>query len=134
ERPAARGNGFRVLLIGAADFAAGAAGGDMETIVEAPAKGVEHSFAGGVAAETREDPLHDVRLAVAVGVLAVEDVGRRADENTAVVAGDGHSVMQVVHVGRRLIEDAVAVGVFEHPYAPVTFEVLVGVLVVLRVL
>ena len=63
--------------VGAADVAAVEAGRDVEAIVEAPAERVQHPLAGQVLAEAGEDDPAHVGLAVAVGVLEVEQVGRR---------------------------------------------------------
>ena len=68
-------------------------------------------------AEPGEDDAAHVGLAVAVGVLEVEQVGRRAHVDAAVPAGDGGRHRHVGGEQRALVVDAVAVGVLEHPDA-----------------
>ena len=90
----------------------------------------------GSRAEPGEDDAAHVGLAVAVGVLEVEQVRRRARVDAAVPAGDRGRHRHVGGEQRALLVDAVAVDVLEHPDAApfATPRVLLrdrGVLVVL---
>ena len=101
--------------------AADGAGRAVDAIVEAPVQRVDerlHVEPRRAAAETGEDYLALVRLAVAIRILQPEDVGRRADEDAAAVADDRGGPRQVVGKDGGLVELAVAVRVFEQPDAP----------------
>src|SRR5262249_34022881 len=88
ETLTAHGDLLGILPLGVADLAAAEAGLDVNAVVEQPAERVEQSLAAGVAGEAGEDDPADVGLAVAVRVLGVQDVRRRADEDAAVIATD----------------------------------------------
>ena len=107
----------RRRAIAAAHRAAVEAGRDVEAVIQPPPERVEHPLAGLVGAEPGEDDAAHVGLAVAVGVLEVEQVGRRARVDAAVPAGDRGRHRHVGGEQRALLIDAVAVGVLEHPDA-----------------
>ena len=75
EALAADRDRLRVRPAGPADVAAADAGRDVDAVVEAPAERVQHPLAGAVAPEAGEDDPPDVGLAVAVGVLQVQEIG-----------------------------------------------------------
>ena len=66
-----------------------------------------------VAAEAGDDDLALVGLAVAVGVLQEENVGRVGDPHAAVADGDARGNVQSVGEDGELVDLAVAVGVFQ---------------------
>src|SRR5262249_55038010 len=121
------------LPAGVADRAATVAGLDVDAVVEQPAERVQHGLAAGVTGEAGENHPADVRLAVAVGVLGVQDVRHRADEDAAVVAADGGGRVQVVEEYRTFVVDTVAAGVFEQADAAAALGLLAGALVELGV-
>jgi hypothetical protein len=84
----------------------------VDAVIQAPADAVEQPL-HVLPAEAGEDGLAHVGLAVAVGVLEVEDVGGGPDEHAAVVAEDGRGPGELVGVDGALVEPPVAVGVFE---------------------
>src|SRR5262249_29367220 len=114
EEPlAAHRNGSGALLVCMADRPATGAGLDTDAAVERPAKRVEQGLAGNIAGETGKDDPPDVRLAVAVRVLGVQDVRRRADKDAAVVAADGRGRVHVVEEDGAFAVNAVALGVLQ---------------------
>src|SRR5258706_6046969 len=89
----------------------------MDSIDESPNERVEHGLhvdAFDAFGEAGENHFADVRLAVAVGVLEVKDVGRSADENAAIVTKDSGWPGQVVRKDCAFIKNTVAVSIFEH--------------------
>ena len=60
-----------------------------------------------------EDNPANIRLPVAIGVFGVQDVGRRANKDSAVIATDGGGPVQVVEEDGTLFEDPVTVGIFQ---------------------
>ena len=93
----------------------------MNPVVEAPGEAVEqrldvqfvHVVRRVIAGDTGEDRLAHVANAVTVRVLAVKNVGRRADEDAAVPTNHRCRPRQVIDVNRAFVEAAVAVSVLE---------------------
>ncbi len=77
--------------------------------------------------EAGVDHLLHVGLAVAVGVLEIKNVGRGADEDSAVVTGHGRGPGQLLGEDGGLVECAVAVNVFQQPHLPEPLFVLLRV-------
>ena len=68
--------------------------------------------------ETCEQFRHHIGLAVAVGVLGVDDVRRGADEHTLAPRRDAGGEGKALEENGRLVVFAVAVQVFQKFYAP----------------
>ena len=118
-------------LVRAENFTPVQAGRDVKPVVEAPPKRVEHPLTSDVFAEAGQgDPAH-VGLAVAVCIFEVEQVGRGADIDTSVPAGDGAGHRHVAGEDGALVENKVAIGVFKEADAALTAGLRDGGLVVL---
>src|ERR1043165_113072 len=97
-----------------------AAGRAVDAVVQAPDEGVQHPLhidTFDTLRETGKDHFANVRLAVAVGILQVKDVRRRADEDAAIVAENRGWPGQVVRKNGAFVEDTVSIGVLEEPDA-----------------
>ena len=108
---------FQTRFVGAMNRAAEQPVGSMNPVVEPVAQAV-HAGLPVAGIEAGEDHFADVGLAVAVGVLGVNDVGRRADQHPLLPHGDAVGKVDVVEKDGRLVELAVAVRAFEQPHAP----------------
>src|SRR4051794_26878274 len=79
---------------------------DVVSIVQAPSKRVEHALPSPVDTESGQDDATDVGLAVAIGVLEVEEIGRRAHIDATIPAGDGGRHGYVIGEERALVVHA----------------------------
>src|ERR1043166_533780 len=97
-----------------------AAGRAVDAVVQAPDEGVQHPLhidTFDTLRETGKDHFANVRLAVAVGILQVKDVRRRADEDAAIVAENRGGPGQVVRKNGAFVEDTISIGVLQQPDA-----------------
>jgi hypothetical protein len=122
---------FGVRLVPRPNVAAVDAGGNVEAIVEPPAKRVNHPLAGLVPVKPSVNHAANVRLAVAPGVLEVKQVGGSADVDPAIPASKGHGEIDVFGVDGAAVVLAVAPGVLQEDDAAAALGVLVGELIVL---
>ena len=135
ERFEIGGHGHDGLAAGGAlDFAAVAAAGDIDAVVEAP-DGVVHHGLHIELFETGEDFLAHVGHAIAIGVFEVPHVGGGGDEDATFPAGGAGGPGEAFGEDGGFVEDAVAIGVGEEAdFADgLVGGVFLGVLVVLLV-
>ena len=118
-----------------ANLSAAHAGRAVDAVIETPIERIEQGLhiqpvrlvRRKVAGKSGKNRFADVRHAVAVGVLAEDNIGCRPDEHTATVTENRRRPRQAVQINRALVEAAVAVGVLKSADAPESFRASLGV-------
>ena len=98
-------------IIAGPHLRAGRTGRAVDPIVETPGQTVQKAL-HVAAAKTGKDDLSHVCAAVAVCILAKQDIRRGADEHSTVVANYGGRPGEPIDKHAALVEMAVAVGIF----------------------
>ena len=114
EVPIVDGDGLGLRLVPRPDVPSVAARRSVDLVVDAPDQVVHHLLLVGDA-ESGEDDFLDVRLAVAVGVLHVVDVGRSGDVDPLLPDGDAGGPDQPLGKDVAHVEAAVSVPVLQQP-------------------